>query len=66
MKTEFFYVKWEEHAFTVQDNKPLCLIFHKLLGQNKWSAGNVKRHYETNHKNFSSIFPPKLEVRKTS
>ena len=41
----------------------LCLIFHKLLGQNKGS--NVKRHHETNHKNFSSKFPPKSELRKS-
>ena len=37
---------------TVHQNKPLYLICHKLLGQNKGSY--VKRHHETNHKNFSS------------
>ena len=44
-------------------NKLLCLIFHKLLSQNKDS--NVKRHHETNHKNFSSKFSPKSELRKS-
>ena len=59
-----FYVEWEEdYAFTVHENKPLCPICHKLLGQNKGS--NVKRHHETNHKNFSSKFPPKSELRKS-
>ena len=58
-----FNVEWEEdYAFTVHENKPLCLICHKLLGQNKGS--NVKRHHKTNHKNVSSKFPPKSEVRK--
>ena len=52
----------EDYAFTGQDNKPLGLICHNLLGQNKCS--NVKRHYETNHKNFSNNFPPKSEVKK--
>ena len=60
-----FNLKWEEDfVFTVQDNKPLRLICHKLLGQNKCS--NVKRHYEMNHKNFSNNFPPKLKVKKAS
>ena len=59
-----FNVEWEEdYAFTVHENKPLCLICYKLLGQNKGS--NVKRHHETNHKNFSSKFPPKSELRKS-
>ena len=59
-----FNVEWEEdHAFTVYENKPLCVICHKLLGQNKGS--NIKRHHETNHKNFSRKFPPKSEVRKS-
>ena len=50
-------------TYTVNENKPLCLIFHKLLGQNK--GNNVKRHHETHHKNFLSKFLPKLEVRKS-
>ena len=59
-----FNVEWEEdYAFTAHENKPLCLICHQLLGQNK--GCNVKRHHETNHKNFSSKFPPKSEVRKS-
>ena len=40
----------------------MCLICHKLLGQNKGS--NVKLHHETNYKNFSSKFSPKSKVRK--
>ena len=53
-----FNVEWEEdYAFTVHENKPFCLICHKLLGENTGSS--VKRHHETNHKNFSSKFPPK-------
>ena len=43
-----FSVEWEEdYAFTVHENKPLCLIYLKLLSQNKGS--NVKHHHETNH-----------------
>ena len=57
-------VEWKEaNAITFHENKSLCLICHKLLGQNKGS--NVKCHHETNHKNFSSKFPPKSEARKT-
>ena len=57
-------MEWEEdYAFTDHENEPpLCLIFHKLLGQNK--GNNVKCLHETNHKNFSSKFPPKPDVRK--
>ena len=63
-ENKVFNVEWEEDcAFTVHENKPLCLICHKLLGQNKGS--NVKRHHETNYKNFSSKFLPKSEVRKS-
>ena len=59
-----FDVEWEEnYASTVHENKPLCLICHKLLGQNKGS--NAKRHHETNHQNFSSKFLPKSELRKS-
>ena len=59
-----FNVEWEQdYAFTVHENKPLCLIRHKLLSQNKGS--NAKRHHETNHKDFSSKFPQKSEIRKT-
>ena len=59
-----FNVEWEEdYAFNIHENKPLCLICHKLLDQSKGSS--VKRHHETNHKNFSSKFPPKSEVRKS-
>ena len=59
-----FNVEWEQgYVFTVHENKFLCLIFRKLLGQNKGS--NVKRHHETNHKNFSSKFPPKSELKKS-
>ena len=59
-----FNVEWKEnYVFVVCENKPLCLIWHKLLGQNKGS--NVKHLHETNHKNFSSKFPPKSEVRKS-
>ena len=58
-----FNLEWEEnHAFTSQGNKPLCLICHTKLSQNKGS--NVKRHHETNHKNFSSNYPPKSDIRK--
>ena len=33
-----FNVEWEEdYAFTVHENKHLCLICHKSLGQNKGS-----------------------------
>ena len=58
-----FNVEWEDYAFTVHENKPFCLICHKLLGQNKGS--NIKHLHETSHKNFSSKFPPKSEVRKS-
>ena len=59
-----FNVEWEEdYAFTAHKNKPLCLICYKLVGQNKDS--NAKRHHKTNHKNFSSKFPPKSKVRKS-
>ena len=58
-----FNLEWEEnYAFTSQGNKPLCLICHTKLSQNKGS--NVKRHHETNHKNFSSNYPPKSDIRK--
>ena len=57
-----FNVEWkEDYAFTVHENKPLCLICHKLLGQDKGS--NVKRHHETNHENSSSKFPLKSEEK---
>ena len=50
-----FNLKWEkEYAFTIQDNKPSCLICHKLLGQNKCS--NVNHHNKTNHKTFQTTF----------
>ena len=41
-----FNVEWEEnYAFTIHENKFLCLICYKLLDQNK--GRNAKRHYET-------------------
>ena len=59
-----FNVEWEEdYAFTVHKNKLLCLLCHKLLGQNKGS--NEKRLHKANRKIFSSKFPPKSEVRKS-
>ena len=40
-ENRIFNVEWEEdYAFTVHENKPLCLICRKLLGQNNGS--NVK------------------------
>ena len=63
-ENKVFNVEWEEdYALTAHEKKSLCLICHKLLGQNKGS--NVKRHHKTNHKNFSTKFPPKSEVRKS-
>ena len=62
-ESRVFNLKWKkEHAFTVQNNKPLCLICNELLGENKCSS--AKRHNEINHKNFLYNFPPKSEVRK--
>ena len=62
-KKSGFNLKWEkEYTFTVKDNKPLCLFCHNLLGQNKCS--HVKRHNETNHKNFSNNFSPKIRSKK--
>ena len=58
-----FKPEWEEDfAFTVKGGKPLCLICHVSLSHYKDS--NLKRHYETNHKNFSYHYPPKSELRK--
>lgn len=58
-----FKPEWEEDfAFTVKGDKPLCLIYHVSLSQYK--ASNLKRHYETNHKNFSYDYPPKSELRR--
>ena len=45
----------------MQRDKPLCLICKKLLSQNK--GGNMKRHHETNHKNFSWDYLPKSQLR---
>ena len=52
----------EDFAFTVKGGKPLCLICNVSLSHYK--ASNLKCHYETNHKNFSSDYPPKSELRK--
>jgi hypothetical protein len=58
-----FKPEWEEDfAFTVKGGKPLCLICNVSLSHYK--ASNLKRHYETNHKTFSSDYPPKSELRK--
>ena len=58
-----FNLEWEEnYAFTSHEDKPLCLICHTKLSQNKGS--NVKRHHETYHKNFSRNYPTKSDIRK--
>ena len=62
-KTEV--LRWNRRmiwAFTMQGGKPFCLICKKLLSQNK--DGNVKRHHETNHKNFSRNYLSKFQLRK--
>ena len=62
-KNRSFNPDWEEYyAFTCQENKLLCLICLQILSQNK--HGNVKRHHESNHKDFSRKFPHKSEKKK--
>ena len=62
-ENRIFNVKWEEdYAFTVHENKPLCLICHRLLSQNKGS--NEKCHHETNHKNFFKQVSTKIGSKK--
>ncbi|XP_025411051.1 general transcription factor II-I repeat domain-containing protein 2A-like [Sipha flava] len=41
---------------------PVCLICNSTVTIIK--SGNLKRHYETTHKDFHSKFPPGSEVRK--
>ena len=58
-----FNPEWkEDYAFISQENKPLCLNCNQFLSQNKDS--NLKRHHETNHKNFSNSYPPKSKKKK--
>ena len=58
-----FKMEWEDDwTFTMQGDTPLCLVSKKLLNQKKGS--NVKRHHETNHKNFSRDYLSKSQLRK--
>ena len=41
---------------------PVCLICNSTVAIIK--SGNLKRHYETTHKDFHTKFPPGSEVRK--
>ena len=57
-----FYDWTEKFAFIEKENKPICLICNKELAQNK--SGNIKRHYETKHINFSKEYPLNSDYRK--
>ena len=52
----------EKFAFIEKENKPTCLICNKELAHNK--SGNIKRHYETKHINFSKEYPLNSDYRK--
>ncbi|KAJ3646454.1 hypothetical protein Zmor_024042 [Zophobas morio] len=57
-----FKQEWEEeYAFIERNGKALCLICNSSV--NNFKSGNLKRHYEHLHSQFSSQFPYKSELR---
>lgn len=53
---------WEDnYAFIQQDDKALCLICKTTL--KNFKVGNLRRHYEKSHSDFSDHFPEKSELR---
>ena len=48
----------DDHEFTMQGDRPFCLIFKKFLCHN--IASYVKRQQEITCKNFSRYYLPKL------
>ncbi|XP_008181875.1 uncharacterized protein LOC100573710 [Acyrthosiphon pisum] len=61
-----FMNEWTElYCFVLPERAgaiPVCLIFNSTVAIIK--SGNLKRHYETTHKDFHTKFPPGSEVHK--
>lgn len=61
-----FKDEWmHKYAFILRVNatRPVCLICYEPVAIIK--SGNVKRHYDTKHKNFEETYPQQSEVRTT-
>ncbi|XP_065681502.1 general transcription factor II-I repeat domain-containing protein 2A-like [Hydra vulgaris] len=62
-ENRIFHNDWtKKYAFIERNNKPMCLICNIELAHNK--TCNVKRHYETKHKQFSEEYPLCSNYRK--
>ena len=60
-----FKKKWtQQYAFILppSGSKPLCLICNECVALSK--SSNLKRHYETKHRKFESMYQQKTEERK--
>ena len=57
-----FQPEWEEEfAFTDNEGKPVCLIFH--ASRNHYKTSNLKRYHEAKH-NLYHYFPYQSDVRR--
>ncbi|XP_067144229.1 general transcription factor II-I repeat domain-containing protein 2-like [Centruroides vittatus] len=57
-----FNNEWEENFFFIDNNgKALCVICNSTV--KNYKASNLRRHYETNHPQFSNQYPPNSKLR---
>ena len=62
MKSKEYFMKSGQKNLHLLKKKPMCLICNIELAHNK--KGNIKRHYETKHMNFSEEYLLNLNHRK--
>lgn len=57
-----FNAEWEEKFFFIDNNeKALCVICNNTI--KNYKSSNLRRHYETNHPQFSNQYPPNSKLR---
>lgn len=57
-----FNNEWEENFFFIDNNgKALCVICNSTV--KNYKVSNLRRHYETNHPQFSNQYPPNSKLR---
>lgn len=56
-----FNNEWEENFFIDNNGKALCVICNSMVKHYKDS--NLRRHYGTNHPQFSNQYPPNSKLR---
>lgn len=64
-ENRMFHESWTEDYFFIlpdrSNSRPTCIICQETISVIK--SGNVKRHFETKHKEYDTKYPPKSAVR---